>query len=158
MTRTKKWLLALGVAATICLATYLAFPFFVRPPFNVPKAARWVRCSEFAYWLAYDLQVKFSAPYEDCIKAAEDILAKHRAEAKVYQPDYVRVEIRGGCYLAPKREDATRFVADDLLQGSKWWFRPGSIKNGVFLGERGPYVPQIWIDKDRGLFYYKETD
>jgi len=148
----------LGIVAILCFAAYLAFPFLVRPPFSVPKTARWVRCSEFAYWLAYDLQVKFSAPYEDSIKTAEDILAKHRAEARVHQPDYVRIEIRDGRYLTARREDATRFVADDLFQGSKWWFHPGTIKNGLFLGERGPYVPQIWIDKERGLFYYKEAD
>ncbi len=150
--------MALGIVASIGLAVYFASPFFVRPPFKVPKTAKFVRCSEFAYWIAYDLQVKFSAPYEDCIKAAEDILAEHRKKAEVHQPDYVRIEIRDRRYLTPKSEDATRYVADDSSQGNKWWFHPSTIKNGLYLGERGAYTPQIWIDKDRGLFYYRETD
>jgi hypothetical protein len=158
MKRARKWLLAFGIIACVCLAVYLVFPFFINPPFKVQRTAHWVRCSRFAYWLAYDVQMKFSAPCEDSIKLAQEILVNHRADSRVHQPDYVRIEIKDGRYLIPKSEDAGRFTADDLLQGSKWWFRPGSIKNGVFLGERGPYVPQIWIDKDRGLFYYRETD
>jgi len=158
MKRARKWLLLVGALIALCLIAYFALPFFVRPPIQVPRSASWIRCSEFGYWLAYDLQVKFSAPYEDSLKTAESILAKHRAEAKLHQPDYVRIEIKNGRYLTPSGEDVVSFEEHARGQGSKWWFRPDRVKNGIFIGERGSYVPQIWIDRDRNIFYYRETD
>jgi len=158
MRRGRKWFMALLVVAITGLAACFVLPFCIRPPLNVPKTAAWVRCSEYSYWIAYDLQVKFKAPYEDSMKAAEDILEQRRAEAGAQQPDYIRVQIRDGRYQTSMPGYAARSVADDLMQGTKWWFNPENIMNGVYLGARGPYVPQIWIDKDRGLFYYRETD
>ena len=32
MKRAKKWPLAFGIIIIVCLAVYLAFPFFVNPP------------------------------------------------------------------------------------------------------------------------------
>lgn len=38
------------------------------------------------------------------------------------------MEIRDGRYLTPRPEDAGRFAAHAVLQGSASWFHPGSIE------------------------------
>jgi len=37
-------------------------------------------------------------------------------------------------------------------------FHPNQVKNGMFIGGHGSYMPQMWIDTDRKIFYYKITD
>ena len=38
------------------------------------------------------------------------------------------------------------------------WFDPQSIKTGFVGGERGSHQPSIWIDAEKGIFYYHYSD
>jgi hypothetical protein len=145
----------MGCTVVLC-ATYIALPFLGRVPIPVPTSAKWVRFSEFGFWKAYDLQVRFSAPCDDCIKAAEDILVQHGAGKSGNRPA-LRIEIKNGRYVVSKNDD---FLPDlhGIQEGNKWWFRPDKIRNGVFFYAGGGLSPHIWIDTDRKVFLYKVTD
>src|SRR5438105_4416480 len=98
MSRARKWLLIALICGALCLTGYLASPFFGRPPIPIPASAKWTRFSEFGYWKAYDLQVRFSAPYSDCVKAAEQIMARYEAGNSGY-PRTLRLEIKNGDFI-----------------------------------------------------------
>ena len=38
------------------------------------------------------------------------------------------------------------------------WFDPRSIKKGLVGGEGGSHQPLIWIDTEKGIFYYQYHD
>lgn len=38
------------------------------------------------------------------------------------------------------------------------WFDIENIKDGLSAGTGGPLVPTVWVDSQRGVFYYMVTD
>lgn len=38
------------------------------------------------------------------------------------------------------------------------WFAPGDIRKGLVAGATRSHTPGIWIDTERGVFYYQYTD
>jgi len=122
MRRTRKWLFMIGGLPVLLLAAYIPFPFFVRPPIHVPTSARWTRCSQGGFWLAYGLQVRFSAPYEDCLKTADEIWAHYRADANSDPgvPVPQRIAIKDGHYLSTV-EGAVSEDGFAEAEDNKWW-------------------------------------
>ena len=38
------------------------------------------------------------------------------------------------------------------------WFDPDKITRGIYAGDSSSHKPEIWIDLDRGIFYFREND
>jgi hypothetical protein len=38
------------------------------------------------------------------------------------------------------------------------WFTPDAIQSGVEGGKRRSHQPRVWVDTDRGVFYYEYMD
>jgi len=45
-----------------------------------------------------------------------------------------------------------------FAEANKWWFTPERIRRGVCFGNTASHNPQIRIDAERGIFYYKRAD
>lgn len=89
--------------------------------------------------------LRFEAPVADCIAHAEHCLAMHNAEQhmKVNQT------------LRPiKRIEGVLQNTEPL---SVPWFDPSSIRTGLVGGDTGG-GPRIWIDTEKGVFYWQLTD
>ncbi len=149
-TSAKKCFTIGSAALVVAVSWYLLAPDLHYPEW-VPKSARWVRSSEWGQWLSYDAQVRFEAPLVDCLEAAEAVIAAHKKEMPELSGfDYTQKTIDAEHGLASPRAGF-----DDE---NKWWFKPESIKRGVYFGQASSHNPQIWIDADRSIFYYKRTD
>jgi len=113
-------------------------------PFALPESAHDVEYSIEAGGLQYyACFVRFVAPSADCRAAAEAIFADR---AKTYQNSVV-----------PKFGSASH-PSQAELQQYPGWFRVDQITNGVETDAGGNWGPHIWIDEDRGIFYYFMTD
>src|SRR5438309_18557 len=83
----KKWftigLLLLGLSLVWCIF----WPDVVYPKW-IPASARWIRSSHRGLWLSFDAQVKFEAPVQDCLRAADALIAAHKKETGSYLTNY----------------------------------------------------------------------
>jgi hypothetical protein len=158
MNRARKWIWITGSVVAMFLAGCKAAPRCCHGSIPVPISAKSIKSSETGFGLAYDFQLMFKAPYADSERAAEKILAMHRSQSQIPQPDYVRVHIENGKYLRTKWEDSFVLKSWARAEGCKPWFQPDRIINGIFVGAIGGHVPQVWIDKDRNVLYFRETD
>ena len=113
--------------------------------FPFPASSHNIYHGKYGEWQAYTRLVRFEAPAEDCLKHIDAVLAW---DNKIYgrTSSYPRVQVThvnavGTGYLGPTP-----------------WFDPGSIKRGIYAGESSSHTPEIWVDLDKGVFYFKETD
>jgi hypothetical protein len=104
--------------------------------FDYPDSARRVRFASFSQWVAYEAILRFEAPADDCIAVAK----------RVTSAGLVKIE-------GPSKERA--FTSPHFRSE---WFDPESIATGFSGGARGHRSPKVWVDTDRGVFYYLVTD
>ncbi len=113
--------------------------------FPLPQSSRNIYYGMYADWQAYTLLVRFEAPVEDCLKHIKTVLdwhnAMHKRSSTYPSVEVTSVEDPGTGWLAPAP-----------------WFTPETITRGVYTGESSSHAPQIWVDLDRGIFYFKVTD
>jgi hypothetical protein len=117
-------------------------------PIPLPQSARNIQFLKQSQWISYIEYVRFEAPPQDCldhVKVVLDAWRKH-ADPSVY-PDPDPMEI----IKTPPYRD---LVAE---QAGVNWFDIDNIKRGV-TRSGGSGVPAIWIDTERGIFYYRLTD
>lgn len=152
--RTMTWLVALAVLALLLFAAWqVAMPHSNEPSSFVtagqaetftevplPAAATHIRIAEYHHWIQFEQYMRFEAPPEVCLAYAEKILPKRT--------------------LQPVGEEEFKSMTYPLVKGAFTdlsWFDPTAAKHLVTAGG-GPSVPQIWIDQDRGVFYFRKTD
>jgi hypothetical protein len=111
--------------------------------FPLPASSHNVRFYYHTEWLEYEFVVRFEAPTEDCIKQIPIVLAW---DDKTYN--------RTSSYPVINVTNVERQTDINDIK----WFDADKITNGVYTGENGSHTPQIWIDRDRGVFYFWETD
>jgi len=109
-----------------------------RSPIALPDAASNVRVATYTHWVAYSQYVRFEAPTPVCLAHAKAMTGQEPPAPKALDEDERR------CFHL--------YFADGLP-----WFDTAHIRNGVVLGG-GPSVPKVWVDTDRGIFYYQITD
>jgi hypothetical protein len=110
--------------------------------FPLPTSSHNVRFYYFADWQAYEFAVRFEAPVEDCVKQIPIVLAW---DDKTYN--------RTSSYPVINVTNVER-----QGEGHVTWFDTDKITNGIYTGVDGSHTPQIWIDRDKGVFYFWETD
>jgi hypothetical protein len=113
--------------------------------FPLPTSAHNIYFGIYGEWQAYTMIVRFDAPVQDCIKHIDTVLAwddKNYSRTSSYSRVTVtNVEPVDAGFLTPTA-----------------WFTPDKITHGIHVGEGGSHVPQIWVDSDKGTFYFRETD
>jgi hypothetical protein len=120
--------------------------------FLLPDSAKNVQFASYREWVAALDFIRFEAPVEDCCAIAQKIIAQHNTE----NPDR---RVQG---LRPL-DRTDRNKDQPMLQSttsplSVPWFDPQSIRKGFVAGETHSHTPSIWIDAERGVFYYQYTD
>lgn len=110
----------------------------------LPKSAHNINYAMYADGQTYERFVRFEAPVEDCIKHIDVVLAWHDKMFKrtsSYDPRHISS-------VAPHGGDKT--------MGPTPWFDVDKTVNGLYIGEDEMLKPQIWIDLDRGIFYFMD--
>ncbi len=115
---------------------------FCRIP--LPDSARNIQVAVFSDWENYQCFVRFEDSSPECARAIEPVFRSHAKDMKWK-------------YAAPKIKVITEApVLDVTPQGSLRvdWFDIANIKHGITAG----WQPQVWVDNDRGAFYFCLTD
>ena len=118
--------------------------------FPFPATATNIQFAEYREFIAYQYVVRFEAPKEDCLATVAKVVQAFRHSGTT--PDAV-AELSQIRPIAAER-DHVKEVGDFSVP----WFDPENIKNGVEAGKRSSHTPKIWIDTDRGAFYFQYTD
>ena len=105
----------------------------------LPPEAKNIRVAAYRQWIEYAQYVRFEAPVSVCLKYAAKV-----APGSALQP----VEI----FQRKLDARAPRQGVLDLT-----WFDLEAATN-VVGRLAGPPEADIWIDQDRGVFYFRKTD
>lgn len=178
MKRTIALLVVLGIAAAACVFRFFANPFHEDPgpktmnaqgvvttrhhayttrplsrseltasllPVPIPPEASDIQFAEYREWQAYEMYVRFRAPTDVCGAYAKALIDNQNAK-----PQTKRISEFRTMTTAPAKVSSTELSID--------WFTPDTIKTGSEAGDDGSWNPRIWIDSERGIFYYRLTD
>ena len=111
----------------------------------LPTNARNIQYASYAAGLQEGhFYIRFEAPVADCYGNAKAIFV---ARAKDF-PRYVVPEFEPVSH--PQREKSTDLRID--------WFDNDRISKGAVAGTGWGWEPKIWIDDERGVFYYEVND
>jgi hypothetical protein len=116
--------------------------------FDYPESAHDIQFACYYEWIAIEEFVRFAAPVDDCVAFAEATIAQHN-EAHPDRPARELCPIaEAGDFPEPARSTALSIA----------WFNPKAIRQGFAGGNIGSHTPQLWVDTERGIVYYKYTD
>ena len=111
----------------------------------IPSNAHDVEYASYAAGLQEGhFYVRFEAPVPDCFDTARTIFANHAKET----PGYVIPEFQPVSH--PEREKSSDLRIE--------WFDNDRISKGVTAGTGWSWEPRVWIDEERGIFYYEIND
>jgi hypothetical protein len=107
---------------------------------KLPASAVHVRIAGYSQWVQYEHFMRFEAPVADCLSVAAAVVPGQELEPV---DDADRLADQG-----PTRKDVFRNFN---------WFDLSKSRNLVCAGF-GPNTPMVWVDLDRGVFYYRKSD
>lgn len=115
----------------------------VRCPIPLPDTARNIQYIMWSYGSSTQAFVRFDAPVSDCLTHAETLMAPHRdqQDASVTATNVV--------------EDAPPLCILDPTEVDLSWFDLASFSGGVVFGVADSRAPMVWVDTNRGRFYYE---
>jgi len=113
--------------------------------FPFPASSHDIYYGVYGNWQEFTLIVRFDATLQDCTNAIRNLIAFDDAMMK-----------RTSSY--PRSSFTHIDPVDTGSIKSAPWFAPNMITNGIYTGENGSHTPEIWVDLDKGRFYFKETD
>jgi len=116
-------------------------------PIPLPDSARNVYVYIFSQGPALDECVMFDAPVEDCMGHAALVLEQAGGAGA---PGGAAPEMQAIDPEVSPQESGTA----DLPE----WFDVGTIREGSVSTGLGSFVPRVWVDAARGVFYYRRTD
>ena len=107
----------------------------------VPAEAKNIRIAGYRQWIEFANYVRFEAPVDVCLKYAGAV-----APGTALQPvDEYQLE-----------RDA-RPIRENVLKNFGW-YDLAKAKNVVGAGGTPGQMAQVWVDQDRGVFYFRKTD
>ncbi len=118
-------------------------------PIPLPPSAQNVQYQVFRQWIVYRELVRFDAPVQDCVNYIDQVYkhARSRFGAPAFEYSSIPQEMR---------------VPDEYLQFLRkrvpQWFDVWNIRKGLQTTAGGGYCPRVWIDTERGTFFYMLTD
>ena len=107
---------------------------------KLPPEAKNIRAASYSQWMEYAQYLRFEAPVDVCLHYASTIVPG----AAIQPAD--EFDLKNGARLL--RSGAF----DDFS-----WFDLDKAESVVTAGG-GPSRPQVWVDRTRGVFYYRKTD
>ena len=113
--------------------------------FPFPASRHDIYYGIYGDWQAFTLLVRFEAPVQDCLKHIDTMIAWDDKMGN-RTSSYPRVAVT----------HVDRVDAGNLKPAP--WFAPDTITNGIYAGTNWSHTPQIWVDLEKGVFYFKETD
>lgn len=118
--------------------------------FPLPEVAKNIQFASWSFGFAYERLVKFEAPVSVCERHVAEVLKQHEMWWK--STGLPKQET-----LQTEEVDHVDYEEFHMLKPTPW-FDPGSIKKCLHVGKPGCSVPEIWIDQEKGVFYYRQTD
>jgi len=117
-------------------------------PIPLPPTASNIQFYKHVQFNFFSEFVRFEAPVDDCIKHIESVRAAWGKEF-----DYLRYRFE------PARSLDEPPMPQTLAQErGVTWFDPHNIRKGLTAGGGGSGIPNIWVDTERGVFYYELSD
>ncbi len=113
--------------------------------FPFPSTAQKIHVARYSFGFAFELLVRFEAPVSVCEQHVAEVLKWHDKS----MPNQEKPSV--------EQVDHVDYVENSMLKPTPW-FNPGTLKRGLHVGEPGCSVPEIWIDQEKGIFYFRETD
>jgi|SRR5882672_3461584 len=118
--------------------------------FPFPRSASNIQFACYKEFLACTILVRFEAPSADCIAAVPAAL-DYQGFAEINKlSDEARVLRPVSKMFFDKTQDTGPLVVP--------WFNPDQIGVGLETGFAGSYEQKVWIDTERGIFYYRLCD
>jgi hypothetical protein len=117
--------------------------------FPFPKSARKIQFAYYHKFLAYVVFLRFEAPSADCIAAVPAIIDSG-AFVDIEKLPTETQKLRPASSNLDKLQNAGPLVTP--------WFNPDEIRIGLETGHAKSYQPKVWIDTERGIFYYQLHD
>jgi hypothetical protein len=117
-------------------------------PIPLPPTARNIQFYKWWQFNFFREFVRFEAPVADCIK--------HIASVRVAwgnEFDYLRNDFEPVHNL--EKPPMPSCLAHER---GVTWFDPQNIRKGLTAGGGGSGIPTIWVDTERGVFYYELSD
>ena len=116
-------------------------------PIPLPDSARNVQFAYYHHWIEFEMDVRFEASPEICKEHVKTVI---EANAKNYKWLPHPTDLIPVTSMPPiNNHDGLGVIP---------WFDIDNITHGVGRSGQGSYDPDIWIDDDRGIFYYRITD
>lgn len=106
----------------------------------LPPEASNIRVAGYQQWIEFVQYVRFEAPVEVCLEYAAAVIP--------------------GAALQPVDEYQLERDARPLREGvlqNFGWFDLAEAQNVIGASRRGPHE-NVYVDQDRGVFYYRVTD
>jgi hypothetical protein len=124
-------------------------------PAELPAEATNIRFAERSEWVAYIMFASFEAPPETCRAYATRVLDEYNRQRRGTTVPSELWPVGKPPDNAVARLD---FPAPPEMGKSEGlpveWFRPENITSGFEGGDR----PRVWVDMERGVFYYFTAD
>lgn len=117
-----------------------------RCPIPVPSDAKNIYFASYADLPAYQVFVRMELPFDEAMRFAEERLKEY--------------ENKSGRHLDlnPRPVTSEPELGLEPLPGLNLrWFDIQNIHNGLLFGDINT-GPRAWVDKERNLFYYCESD
>jgi hypothetical protein len=148
------WAVTVGLAGLFALFAWSLLGLHVNEPrgpvsaaeaasfasIPIPPEATNIRIAGYSQWIQYEQYVRFEAPVAVCLR--------HAAAVVPGEP------------LTPVGQDELKSsrlpVRQDVFLDFSWF----DLRNASSVAGAGggPSQPRVWVDQDRGVFYYRKTD
>jgi hypothetical protein len=94
-------------------------------------------------------EVRFEAPVADCLATAERIqrISANDHGYSILPPEHIIDQANS---VNPNKNDSFKFHND--------WMNIQSIQRGFYFRPSGNLMPLMWIDSERGIFYFFSSD
>ncbi len=114
--------------------------------FPFPASAHDICYAEYGQSQEYEFVLRFEAPPSDCIASIPNIFRWQAKKSHEVSDEGANSKCE---YTHLPRTTSLRPVS---------WFDNAMIEHGVFAGAEGSHRPQVWVDEDKGILYYREID
>lgn len=150
----RKWIIRLSILGVLLLGIWELFGLHITEPtapvsvkkassfanISIPSEATNIRIAGYRQWIEFNQFVRFEAPPAICLKTAEKILHDEKL--------YPSAPAEYTDFHGPLRDDVFKYFS---------WFDLRKAKNVVTGTIHGPET-QVWVDQDRGIFYFCKSD